>query len=372
MPPAGKRKRAELDLATSSSYSPVSRCWLGHCFRTRIRLAAVDVRHHRSWCRPARRLPRLEQSIGAARRLTANRPVIAGGCPFVRGLIATFCFFLGNISFYFLVPLFMQTAMGLSALDAGFVMVPVDLGVRHCGATRRRRAGLTGIGVLIKGFPCRPRGSRALLFRRMIDAPSMFSLMVPLTLFGYGRGLVMAQLFSAVLRSVAHSRAGSASAFWSSNRSRRTGVAVVGAIFSARERPLTARCIDCGADHADHRGGPVCRGAGMASPLSVTRRGVGSTHYCDIAAPGRVRRHVRSSGEDRHRIPGASVGQPTEPCLGRGGPWRACARSHRRFRWRAVQRVRSRGALRVDRRSIGMGEPPGFSLVIAILLTSLN
>ena len=33
--------------------------------------------------------------------------------------------------------------------------------------------------------------------------------------------------------------------------------------------------------------------------------------------PGRVRRHV-AVGESRHRIPGASVGLPTEPCLGRG------------------------------------------------------
>ena len=38
----------------------------------------------------------------------------------------------------------------------------------------------------------------------VIDAPSMFDLMVPLTLFGYGQGFVMAQLFSTVLRSVAH------------------------------------------------------------------------------------------------------------------------------------------------------------------------
>ena len=61
----------------------------------------------------------------------------------------------------------------------------------------------------------------------------MFELMVPLTIFGYGQGLVMAQLFSTVLRSVEHSRAGSASGVLVTAQqvANATGVAVVGAVY---------------------------------------------------------------------------------------------------------------------------------------------
>ena len=57
--------------------------------------------------------------------------------------------------------------------------------------------------------------------------------MLPLTIFGYGQGLVMAQLFNTVLRSVAHRRAGSASGVLVTAQqvANATGVAVVGAVY---------------------------------------------------------------------------------------------------------------------------------------------
>ena len=94
--------------------------------------------------------PRLEQSIERRGGSPLIEPALLADRAFVRGLIATFCFFLGNISFYFLVTLFMQTAMGLSALDAGFVMVPLTLAF----VIAARRAGApqaaSGISALIK------------------------------------------------------------------------------------------------------------------------------------------------------------------------------------------------------------------------------
>jgi predicted MFS family arabinose efflux permease len=61
----------------------------------------------------------------------------------------------------------------------------------------------------------------------------MFELMVPLAIFGYGQGLVMAQLFSTVLRSIADTRAGSASGVLVTAQqvANATGVAVVGAVY---------------------------------------------------------------------------------------------------------------------------------------------
>jgi predicted MFS family arabinose efflux permease len=162
---------------------------------------------------------------------------------FVRGLIATLCFFLGNISFYFLVTLFMQTAMGLSALDAGFVMVPLTLAF-VIAARRAGSAQANGISALIKASAIQALGLASLgLVVACIDAPSMFNLMVPLTLFGYGQGFVMAQLFSIVLRSVAHSRAGSASGVIATTQqvANATGVAIVGAIYFGAEAAHSQR-----------------------------------------------------------------------------------------------------------------------------------
>jgi predicted MFS family arabinose efflux permease len=71
----------------------------------------------------------------------------------------------------------------------------------------------------------------------------MFDLMAPLTLFGYGQGLVMAQLFSTVLRSVAHAHAGSASGVLATVQqvANALGVAVVGAVYFAIEAAHSPR-----------------------------------------------------------------------------------------------------------------------------------
>jgi EmrB/QacA subfamily drug resistance transporter len=154
---------------------------------------------------------------------------------FVRGLGATFCFFLANVSFYFVVTLFMQTGMGLSALDAGVTVAPLALAFtvasRH--AAKRKHAG---ISALIQGCAVQASGLAGLgLLAGFVDAPSMFDLMVPLTLFGYGQGLVMAQLFSIVLRSVDHAHAGSAAGVLATTQqiANAIGVAVAGAVYFA-------------------------------------------------------------------------------------------------------------------------------------------
>jgi EmrB/QacA subfamily drug resistance transporter len=177
--------------------------------------------------------PRLEQSVERRGGSPLIEPALLVDSAFVRGLIATFCFFLSNISFYFLVTLYMQTAMGLSALDAGFAMVPLTLAFVIAA---RRSGGARGSGVSALTRACAVQAAGLVSLAALvewIDAPSMFELMVPLTIFGYGQGVVMAQLFSTVLRSVAHSRAGSASGVLVTVQqvANATGVTVVGAVY---------------------------------------------------------------------------------------------------------------------------------------------
>jgi predicted MFS family arabinose efflux permease len=97
----------------------------------------------------------------------------------------------------------------------------------------RAPRGQTTLARSSKLAPCKPLDASLAVLAGCIDTPSMFYLMVPLTIFGYGQGLVMAQLFNIVLRSVAHSRAGSASGVLVTVQqvANATGVAVVGAVY---------------------------------------------------------------------------------------------------------------------------------------------
>jgi predicted MFS family arabinose efflux permease len=187
--------------------------------------------------------PRLEQSVERRGGSPLIELALLEDRSFTRGLLATFCFFLANVSFYFVITLFMQTGMGLSALDSGITVVP--LGLAFVVASRRAaRLQRNGIAALIKGCAVQASGLASLgLLAEFIDAPSMFDLMVPLTLFGYGQGLVMAQLFSTVLRSVAGAYAGSASGVLSTAQqvANALGVAIVGAIFFGVEAAHSQR-----------------------------------------------------------------------------------------------------------------------------------
>ena len=181
--------------------------------------------------------PRLQHLIERRGGAPLIEPALLADRTFVRGLIATLCFFLGNISFYFLVTLFMQTAMGLSALDAGLVMVPLTL-TFVIAARRAGSAQEIGISALIKGCAIQALGLVSLgVIAAVFDTPSMFALMVPLMLFGYGQGFVMPQLFNIVLRSVAQSRAGSASGVIATTQqvANAIGVALVGAVYFGAE-----------------------------------------------------------------------------------------------------------------------------------------
>jgi len=178
-------------------------------------------------------LPGVERAIERRGGVPLIESAFLDNRAFLRGLVATFCFFLANVSFYFVITLFMQTGIGLSALDTGVTVTPLALAF-VVASQRAAKQQQNRIAVLIRGCAVQASGLAALgLLAEFADAPTMFDLMVPLTLFGYGQGLVMAQLFSTVLRAVAPAQAGSASGVLATTQqfANALGVAAVGAIY---------------------------------------------------------------------------------------------------------------------------------------------
>jgi EmrB/QacA subfamily drug resistance transporter len=163
---------------------------------------------------------------------------------FMRGLAAVFFFFFANLSFYLVITMFMQKALHIPPLQAGLVFLPLAfafvIASRHSGARARHRGTL----VLIEGCVLQVAGL-ALLAATVAwnAAPDAALLALVLIVFGYGQGLVMAPLSSAVLASVKPQAAGSASGIYGTTTqiANAAGIAVIGAVFFAAESALGAR-----------------------------------------------------------------------------------------------------------------------------------
>ncbi|SDO11472.1 MFS transporter [Afipia sp. GAS231] len=163
---------------------------------------------------------------------------------FMRGLAAVFFFFFANLSFYLVMTIFMQRALHIPPLQAGLVFVPLALtfvmASRHAGARARHR----GTRVLIEGCGVQIAGLAALVaLIESTAAPSATLLALVLTIFGYGQGLVMAPLSSAVLASVKPASAGAGSGMYGTTAhiANAAGVAAIGAVFFAVESSQSAR-----------------------------------------------------------------------------------------------------------------------------------
>jgi predicted MFS family arabinose efflux permease len=147
---------------------------------------------------------------------------------FMAGTCATFCFFLGNLSFYFVLTLYIQNGLGFSPFDAALAVMPLAFafvagaqlgGGRLIQGCITQAAGLAGTGLLVG----------------TVAQPTMVMLMLPLAVFGYGQGMVLAPLFSAVLTNVRHAHAGSGSGILTTTQQVANGVGVVlvGAVYFA-------------------------------------------------------------------------------------------------------------------------------------------
>jgi MFS family permease len=162
---------------------------------------------------------------------------------FMRGLAAAFFFFFANLSFYLVMTMFMQKALQIPPLQAGLVFLPLAfafvIASRHSGIRARHR----GTMVLIEGCVLQLLGLAVLVAAvACVENPAATLLALVLTLFGYGQGLVMAPLSSAVLSTVKPAAAGSASGMYGTTAqiANAAGVAAIGAVFFAIEAAHSA------------------------------------------------------------------------------------------------------------------------------------
>ena len=188
--------------------------------------------------------PRLERSVAKGGGMPLIDLALLSDAAFMRGLCAAFFFFFANLSFYLVMTIFMQKALHIPPLPAGLVFVPLALAFvvasRHSGAPARQRGTL----VLIEGCAIQLAGLAALvLVVASVEAPDAWLLALVLTIFGYGQGLVMAPLSSAVLSTVRPASAGSASGMYGTTAqiANASGVAAIGAVFFAIEAACSAR-----------------------------------------------------------------------------------------------------------------------------------
>jgi predicted MFS family arabinose efflux permease len=179
---------------------------------------------------------RLERRVAARGGMPLIDLALLADVRFMRGLGAAFFFFLTNLSFYLVMTLFMQNALKYSPIEAGLIFVPLALAFvvasRHSGVRARHR----GMLVLIEGCAVQVIGLAAIVLTLIcVPQPSVVLLALPLAIFGYGQGLVMAPLSGVVLASVQATSAGAGSGLYGTTTqiANAAGVAVIGAVYFA-------------------------------------------------------------------------------------------------------------------------------------------
>jgi len=187
---------------------------------------------------------RLERAVARRGGMPLIDLALLADRAFMRGLAAVFFFFFANLSFYLVMTIYMQKGLHIPPLQAGLVFLPLALtfviASRHSGTRAKHRGTL----VLIEGSAVQIAGLAALVVAiEWIDTPSAIMLALVLMIFGYGQGLVMAPLSSAVLSTVKPASAGAGSGMYGTTAqiANAAGVAAIGAVFFAIESAGSVR-----------------------------------------------------------------------------------------------------------------------------------
>jgi MFS family permease len=188
--------------------------------------------------------PRFERAVASHGGMPLIDLALLSDVAFMRGLYAAFCFFFANLSFYLVMTMFMQRALHVPPLQAGVVFLPLTLtfviASRHSVVRTRHR----GTRVLIEGCVIEIASLAVLaLLVASAEVPATALLALVLAMFGYGQGLVMAPLSSAVLSTVKPASAGSGAGMYGTTAqiANAAGVAAIGAVFFAIEAVHSAQ-----------------------------------------------------------------------------------------------------------------------------------
>jgi MFS family permease len=176
-----------------------------------------------------------ERALAARGGAPLVAPALLVDGPFTRGLLAVFCFFFANLSFYLVMTLYLQSALGLSPLAAGCMVLPLALAFVVASRQAAGQVQRRGTRVLLEG--CVVEGAGLVAIAAVIVAGPAHPgwLAMAMALFGYGQGLLMAPLSSAVLAHVAAARAGAGAGLYGTTTqvANAAGVAVIGSVFFA-------------------------------------------------------------------------------------------------------------------------------------------
>ena len=141
---------------------------------------------------------------------------------------------VGEFALVFVLPLFLVNALGLSIMQAGWVLAAMAIGAFIAGAQARHLAARLGApGTVILGLALEVAGVALTALAVGPDA-SPWLIAAPMVVYGVGLGLASAQLTSTVLANVPPAESGSGSATQSTVRQvgSALGSALAGAVLA--------------------------------------------------------------------------------------------------------------------------------------------
>jgi EmrB/QacA subfamily drug resistance transporter len=161
---------------------------------------------------------------------------------FATGLAAVFFFTFANLSFYLVMTLYLQLGLGLPALKAGSVVLPLAIAFALMSRIAGPRAQRLGNTALIQGCGVQLAGLLVLGVAMALDrAPAILAAL--LIIFGSGQAMVMAPLYGLVLTKVPAAHAGSGGGVVSTVQQigNASGVTLVGGLYYAVQSAHSAR-----------------------------------------------------------------------------------------------------------------------------------
>jgi EmrB/QacA subfamily drug resistance transporter len=152
------------------------------------------------------------------------------------GLLTTLVLAMGQLGFLFVLPVFLQDARHLSALDNGIWLLPSGISIiigAQLGGRLTRRMSVTAVvrsGLVLEAI------GLAGIARAISPTTTFLDLLPGIVVFGVGIGFASSQLTNVVLSEIAKERAGAASGANATVRQlgAALGIAVIGALLTTQ------------------------------------------------------------------------------------------------------------------------------------------